>query len=55
MRYLERDIPGPVYDELRRLMFVGESDDLTERLSKATAWAERLIRELKQAAEPSAD
>ena len=25
MRYLDRDLPCPVYDELRRIMFVGES------------------------------
>lgn len=46
MRYLDRDLPGPVYDELREIMFVGESDDLAEHHSKATAWAERLLREL---------
>ena len=50
MRYLDRDLPGPVYDELRDLMFVGESDDLAEHLSKATAWGERLLRELQSAA-----
>ena len=53
MRDLHRDLPGPVYDELRGLMFVGESDKLAEHLSKATAWGERLLRELKSAAEPS--
>jgi len=46
MRYLERDLPEPVYEELRRLMFVGESDDIAKFLTKATAWAERLLREL---------
>ena len=46
MRYLERDLPGPVYDELRDIMFVGDFDDLAEHLSRATAWAERLLREL---------
>lgn len=50
MRYLERDLPEPVYNELRRLVFVGESDDLAEHLLKATAWAERLLRELEDRA-----
>ena len=53
MRYLDRDLPAPVYDELRHLMFVGESDDLAEHLSKATAWAERLLRELEGTIESS--
>ena len=48
MRYLDRDLPGPVYDELRDIMFVGESDDIAEHLSKAIAWGERLLRELEQ-------
>jgi hypothetical protein len=47
MRYLDRDLPGPVYDELRGVMFIGEPDDLAEHLSKATAWADRLFRELE--------
>lgn len=47
MRYLDRDLPGPVYSELREIMFVGESDDLPEHLSNATEWAERLLRELE--------
>jgi len=51
MRYLDRDLPGPVYDELRGIMFVGEFDDLTEHLFKASAWAERLLRELESAVE----
>ena len=46
MRYLQRDLPGLVYDELRDLMFVEESEDLAEHLSKAIAWGERLLREL---------
>ena len=47
MRYLQRDLPGPVYDELRDIMFVGYSDDLAEHLAKAIAWGERLLRELE--------
>ncbi len=55
MRYLDRDLPGPVYDELREIMFVRESGDLAQHLSKAIAWGERLLRELKTAGavEPS--
>jgi hypothetical protein len=45
MRYLERDLPGPVYDELREIMFVGESAVLAEHLAKAVAWGEKLLRE----------
>ncbi len=45
MRYLERDLPGPVYDELRAIMFVGEPVDLSDQLAKAVAWGERLLRE----------
>ena len=53
MRYLERDLPGPVYDELRRLMFVGAPGDLGERASEANAWAERLLEELVRMVEAS--
>jgi hypothetical protein len=53
MRYLDRDLPGAVYDELRGIMFVGESHDLAEHLSKATAWGEQLLRDLGGAVEPS--
>lgn len=47
MRYLEQDLPGAVYNELCSLMYVGESDELAEYLSKATSWAERLLRGLE--------
>ncbi len=47
MRYLQRDLPASVYDQLHDLMFVEKSDDIAEHLSKATAWGERLLRELK--------
>lgn len=46
MRYLDRDLPGPVYDELRGMMFVEDFDNLAEHLAKATAWGEQLLREL---------
>lgn len=53
MRYLDRDLPDPVYDELRGIMFVGEFDDLAQHLSDATEWAERLLRELRGRVEPT--
>ena len=46
MRYLDRDLPGPVYDELRGILFVGDFDDLGDRLSRASAWGEQLLGEL---------
>ncbi|MEM7165846.1 MAG: hypothetical protein AAF581_10300 [Planctomycetota bacterium] len=52
MRYLDRDLPGPVYEELRQIMFVGETDDLPDHLSKATEWAERLIEQLEAESSP---
>ena len=53
MRSLDRDLPGPVYDDLLRLMFVGEFDDLAEHHSKAAEWAEQLLRELEDVDESS--
>lgn len=49
MRYLQRDLPSPVYDELRDIMFVREYADLAEHLVKAVAWGERLLQELEPA------
>jgi hypothetical protein len=48
MRYLQRDLPGPVYDELQDIIFVKESVDLVEHLAKAVEWGERLLRELTE-------
>lgn len=45
MRYLQRDLPRPVYDELRDIMFVGDAVDLADHHAKAVAWGERLLRE----------
>jgi len=53
MRYLDRDLPGPVYVELQSIMGFGEHGDLAAALSKATAWGEQLLRELKDAADSS--
>jgi len=46
MRYLQRDLPGPVYDELQNTMFVHTPNDIAEHLAQAIAWGERLLREL---------
>ncbi len=46
MRYLERDLPQPVYQELRDLMYVRAPADLGAHLAKATAWGEQLLQEL---------
>jgi hypothetical protein len=51
MRYLQRDLPRPVYDELRDIMFIGESVDLAEHQAKAVAWGERLLRESESVSE----
>ena len=51
MRYLQRDLPGPVYDELQDIMFVAEFVDLAEHLTKAVAWGERLLREPESVSE----
>ena len=52
MRYLEHDLPAAVYNELCRLMYVGESGELEEYLSKATSWAEQLLQELESVTDP---
>jgi len=51
MRYLQRDLPRPVYDELRDIMFVGEFVDLAEQVAKAVEWGERLLRESEPVSE----
>ncbi len=45
MRYLDRDLPAPVYEEVRALLFVPGAGDLVEHHAKAAAWAERLLQE----------
>jgi len=46
LRYLDRDVPPVVYDELRKLMFVQNLDDLETKLATATRWGAELLREL---------
>ena len=45
MRYLCRDLPSPVYQSLRDIMFVKEPADLPDHLTKAIEWGERLLQE----------
>ena len=45
MRYLDRDLPVPVYAELLGLLFVGAASDLPERHATGVAWEERLLEE----------
>ncbi|MFG6094188.1 hypothetical protein SPB21_03010 [Leptothoe sp. ISB3NOV94-8A] len=47
MRYLQRDLPGPVYNQLRDIMFVGEPSDLKEHHAKAVVWGQLLLQELE--------
>ena len=50
MRYLDRDLPGPVYNELRDLVFVRDLDELEAKLARASAWGAALLRELDSVA-----
>lgn len=45
MRYLHRDLPGPVYRELRDIMFVQDPAALADHLAKAVEWGENLLQE----------
>jgi hypothetical protein len=47
MRYLDRDLPRDVYDELRALMFVGDSESLESHVENAGKWGEALLLEMK--------
>lgn len=49
VRYLERDLPSEVYEELQRLTFVAEPDDLPDKLARATTWATALLHDLQKA------
>lgn len=50
MRYLDRDLPSTVYDQLRDLMFVQDLGEIETHLPTATAWGAALLRELDVAA-----
>jgi hypothetical protein len=47
MRYLDRDLPQPVYRELQGIMFVKDPDELAAHLKKENGWGERLLHELE--------
>jgi hypothetical protein len=49
MRYLDRDLPPAVYDQVRDLAFVQDLEDLEAKLATATAWGAALLRELDSA------
>jgi hypothetical protein len=46
MRYLERDLPPVVYDELLKLILVHDCGELEAKLVAAEYWANRLFSEL---------
>ncbi len=48
MRYLQRDLPGPVYQKLQDIMFVKDFFDLDVSHTKAVKWGEKLLREFPQ-------
>ena len=47
MRYLERDLPQPIYEKLRDLMFVDDPADLEARHAAASDWGIRLLAWLR--------
>ena len=49
VRYLDRDLPRTVYDQVRDLSFVRDLGDLEAKLAEATAWGTLLLRELDPA------
>ena len=49
VRYLERDLPAPVYDQVRGLAFVRDLKDLEAKLAVASAWGATLLKELRSA------
>jgi len=49
VRYLDRDLPPAVYDQVRDLAFIRDLPDLEVKLARATAWGAALLRELESA------
>jgi hypothetical protein len=49
VRYLDRDLPPAVYDQVRDLALVTDLADLEVKLAKATAWGTALLRDLESA------
>jgi hypothetical protein len=48
LRYLQRDLPEAVYQELRPLLFVADPAELAEKKAAALALLRRTLAELKQ-------
>lgn len=48
VRYLDRDLPPPVYAQVRDLVLVKDLADLEVKLPRAIAWGNRLLQELEQ-------
>jgi hypothetical protein len=46
MRYLDRDLPAAVGDQLRDLVFVRDLEDLAVKLARAETWGMALLQEL---------
>jgi hypothetical protein len=51
MRYLDRDLPPAVYDQLRDLLFVRDLEDLEAKLARAGSWGDALMREMDAGAQ----
>src|SRR5262245_24386639 len=47
VRYLDRDLPPAVYNQVRELVFVRDLGELEERWARATAWGATLLREFE--------
>jgi len=50
MRYLDRDLPPSVYNQLRDVAFVRDLGGIATQLPKASAWGAALLKELDPAA-----
>jgi hypothetical protein len=51
MRYIDRDLPPAVHEQVRDLAFVRDVDDLEAKLARATAWGATLLKELDAVAQ----
>jgi len=47
MRYLDRDLPPALYDQVRDLAFTSDLADLERKFSEAAAWGAALLWEVK--------
>jgi hypothetical protein len=55
MRYLDRDLPPAVYDQLQDLVFVRDLEDLEAKLARAIAWGAALLVEMGPVAQDRPD